>query len=247
MTFYVEMFFIALILSTLFALWGIGFAVAFVPILNFFWLPFNEAKAIWLFLNSVSTWTGAFRNWRKKVLDLKFAGILTIFSLIWTVIWSYLSKYVPVNIVKILFALFLIFAIFMILFGKGKKNITSGWSRDILIWWIIWFVVWIVSWLLWIGGWNVFIPLLIMVWYDVKYVARNMSFIIAVSTFGWFLTYLSLVHIDWTLLAVTTVASIIWGWFGNFLMNEKLQTKHIRRILAGLLAIIAIKLIWGLI
>ncbi len=111
----------------------------------------------------------------------------------------------------------------------------------------MWLSVWIVSWLLWVGGWAIFVPLLVLIGYDAKYVSRNMSFIIAVSTFWWFLTYLSFVHIDWTLLAITTVASIIWGWFGNFLMNEKLETKHIRRILAWLLLIIAGKLIWGLI
>ena len=245
MTFYVEMFFIALILSTLFALWGIGFAIAFVPILHFFWLPFNNAKAIWLFLNSISTWTGAIRNWKKKVLDLKFAGILTVFSLGWAVIWSYLSKYMPVDIVKILFAVFLVFSIIMMLFWKKKEKFNDKWNY--LLIWIMGLSVWIVSWLLWVGGWAIFVPLLVLIGYDAKYVSRNMSFIIAVSTFWWFLTYLSFVHIDWTLLAITTVASIIWGWFGNFLMNEKLETKHIRRILAWLLLIIAGKLIWGLI
>ncbi len=245
MIFYVEIFFMALILSTLFALWGIGFAIAFVPILSFFWLPFNEAKAIWLFLNSISTWTGAIRNWKKKVLDLKFAGILTIFSLLWAVVWSYLSKYVPVNIVKILFAVFLVFSIIMMLFWKKKEKINNKWNYWLI--WIMWLSVWIVSWLLWVGGWAIFVPLLVLIWYDAKYVSRNMSFIIAISTFGWFLTYLSFVHIDWILLAITTVASIIWGWFGNFLMNEKMKSQQIKWVLAGLLVIIVTKLIWGLI
>jgi len=242
--FYTEMFFIALFLSTLFALGGIWFAVAFVPILNFFWLDFNAAKAIGLFLNSVSTWIWSFRNWRKKVLDIKFALILTIPAFVWAVIWSYLSKYVPVHIVKILFACFLIFSVIMLLWGKKKKEFQLE-NNEILVW-IIALSVWIVSWLLGVGGWAVLVPLLVLIGFDTKYVARNISFVIAVSTFGWFLTYVSFVKLDLVLLAVTTIASLLGWWLWNHLMNEKLNQKHIRIVLAILLLILAWKLIWKL-
>lgn len=242
--FYLEIFSIAFILSTLFALWGIWFAIAFVPILHFLWYDFNVAKAIWLFLNSVSTWTWALRNWKKRVLDLRFASILTVFSLVWAVIWSRLSKYVPVKYVKILFVIFLLFSIFMFLWWKKKQEFHFTWH------WVvngsIWFLVWVLSWLLGVWWWAIMVPLLVLIWYDAKYVARNISFVIAVSTFWWFLTYLSIVKLDWILLIVATVASILWGWLGNFLMNEKLKVHHIRRILAFLLFLIAIKMIWSL-
>ncbi len=243
--FYSEIFGIAFILSTIFALWGIWFAIAFVPILHFLWYDFNVAKAIWLFLNTVSTWTWAFRNWKKWVLDLRFAISLTVFSLIWAVIGSYLSKYIPVYYVKWLFVTFLLFSIFMFLWWKKKQEFKFLWNW--LINGMIWFFVWIVSWLLWVGGWAIMVPLLVLIWYDAKYVARNISFVIAVSTFGWFLTYLAIVKIDWVLLTITTIASILWGWLWNYLMNEKLKVYHIRLILAFLLFLIALKMIWSLV
>ncbi len=243
--FYTEIFWIAFLLSTLFSLWWIGFAVAFVPVLSFLWFPFNEAKAIWLFLNSVSTWTWAFRNWKKKVLDLKFWFFLTISSFIWAIIWSYLSKYVPVHIVKILFAVFLVFSVLMLLWGKKKKEFKLE-NNEILISTIA-FIVWIISWLLWVWGWAIMVPLLVLIGFDAKYVSRNISFIIAVSTFWGFLTYISYVKIDWILLLVATIASFFWGWLWNHLMNEKLNTNHIKKILALLLLILAGKLIYWLI
>ena len=243
--FYTEMFFIAFFLSTLFALGGIGFAVAFVPILDLFGLNFNTAKAIGLFLNSVSTWIWAFRNWKKKVLDIKFGLILTIPALIWAVIWSYLSKYVPVHIVKILFACFLVFSVIMLLWGKKKKEFELE-NNEILVW-IIALSVGIISWLLGVWGGAILVPLLVLIWFDPKYVARNISFVIAVSTFGWFLTYISFVKLDWILLTVTTIASLLGWWLGNYLMNEKLNQKHIRIVLAILLLILAWKLVWKLI
>ena len=243
--FYIEIFWIAFLLSTLFSLWGIGFAVAFVPILSFLWFPFSEAKAIWLFLNSISTWTGAFRNWKKKVLDFKFGIFLTVSSFIWAIIWSYLSKYVPVHIVKILFAVFLVFSVLMLLWWKKKKEFKLE-NNEILISTIA-LIVWIISWLLWVWGGAIMVPLLVLIWFDAKYVSRNISFVIAISTFWWFLTYISYVKIDWIVLLVATIASFLWGWLWNHLMNEKLNTNHIKKILALLLLILAGKLIYWLI
>jgi uncharacterized membrane protein YfcA len=239
------MFVAIFVLSTLFALWGMGFAIAFVPILDFLWYDFNAAKAIWLFLNSISTWTWAIRNWKKWVLDFKFVSIITVFSLIWAVLWSYLSKYIPVRYVKILFVIFLLFSVFMMLWDKKKKEFNLTWNW--IINWIIWFFVWLLSGLLGVGWWAVLVPLLVLIWYDPKYVARNVSFVIAVSTFWWFLTYFTIVKIDWILLVVASVASILWGWLWNYLMNEKLKIHHIKLVLAFLLLILAIKMIWSLI
>jgi len=238
------MFSLAFLLSTLFALGGIWFAVAFVPILSFFWLHFDAAKAIGLFLNSVSTWIWSFRNWRKKVLDIRFALILTIPAFVWAVIWSYLSKYVPVHIVKILFACFLVFSVVMLLWWKKKKGFKLEHNETLV--WIIALSVWTLSWLLGVGGWAILVPLLVLIGFDAKYVARNISFVIAVSTFGWFLTYISFIKLDWILLIITTIASLFGWWLWNYLMNEKLNQKHIRIVLAILLLIIAWKLIWKL-
>jgi uncharacterized membrane protein YfcA len=100
---------------------------------------------------------------------------------------------------------------------------------------------------LWIWWGAILVPLLILIWFDVKYITRNISSVIAVSTFGWFLTYISFVKLDWILLLIASIASILGGLLWNHLMNEKIKAHHIKYILALLLIIVACKLIWWLI
>ena len=74
--FYIEIFFITLILSTLFALGGVGSATALVPILHFMGLEFNFEKAIGLFVNISTTVTATIMNIKRKVLDMSLLFLL---------------------------------------------------------------------------------------------------------------------------------------------------------------------------
>ncbi len=123
--FYIEIFAVTFILSTLFALGGIGSATALVPILDMIGLNFNFAKAVGLFVNTSTTITSSIMNIKRKVLDIKFAFPLAISLALTAPIGAYLSKFIPEHFVKTLFILFLFFAGSMILFGKKEKNLIS--------------------------------------------------------------------------------------------------------------------------
>ena len=244
MIFDVEVFFVTLILSTLFALGGIGSATALVPILHFLGLDFNFAKAVGLFVNTSTTITSTIMNLKRKVLDMRFAFPLAISLALSAPIGAYASKYVPEMYVKYLFVIFLFFSASMMLFGKKEQkfDFTKPWIMVVLG-----LIVGVISGLLGIGGGSLLLPILILLGFDAKKVAIAMSFVIPFSTFTAFLTYASLIKIDWILLATATVGAIIGGYVGNYMMHFHLEQKQIKKIIAVLLYLIAIKMTMGLI
>jgi len=242
--FYLEIFFITLILSTLFALGGIGSATALVPVLHFLGLEFNFAKAIGLFVNTSTTVTATIMNLKKRLLDMKFAFPLAISLALSSPIGAYLSKFIPESFVKLLFTLFLFFAGSMILFGKKEKKFSL---TKPFIMFILGSIVGIISGLLGIGGGSLLMPILIMLGFDAKKVAVAMSFVIPFSTFTAFLTYLSFVKINWGLLIIATIAAILGGYIGNYIMHFHLNQKQIKKIIGILLYIIGIKMLFNII
>jgi len=242
--FYIEIFFITLILSTLFALGGIGSATALVPILHFLGLDFNFAKAIGLFVNTSTTITATIMNLRKKLLDIKFAFPLAISLALTAPIGAYMSKFIPENIVKILFMLFLFFAGSMILFGKKEKKFS--YTKPFIMF-ILGAIVGVISGLLGIGGGSLLMPILIMLGFDAKKVAVAMSFVVPFSTFTAFLTYLSFVKINWIILIIATIAAILGGLIGNYIMHFHLNQKQIKKIIGIILYLIALKMLFSII
>ncbi len=242
--FYLEVFFLALLLSFLFALWGVGFAVVFVPLLNMLGINLNLAKAVWLFTNSVSTWISAFMNFKRGVLDYKFWILLWLFSIAWTIVWSYFSKFIDPKIIKILFVILLFFALFMMFYKSSLKkeaqsNKKHSFNYKIGIWW---FVIGVLSWMLWIWWWMFLIPFLVFLWYDYKFITTNISLVIFLSTLSWFFTYMTFVNIDYILLGVSSVWALLGWYLGNWVMHYKLDKEKIRYILAILILLVAIKL-----
>ncbi len=243
MMFYIEVFFVTLILSTFFALGGVGSAVALVPVLHFMGLEFNFAKAIGLFVNTSTTVTATIMNIKRKVLDMRFAFPLAISLAFAAPIGAYISKFIPEIYVKYLFVAFLFFAGSMILFGKKEQKFhyNKPWVMVVLGG-----MVGVLSGLLGIGGGSLLMPILILLGFDAKKVAIAMSFVIPFSTFTAFLTYASMIHIDWILLGSATVAAILGGYIGNYIMHFHLNQKQIKKIIGVLLYLIAVKMLISL-
>jgi uncharacterized membrane protein YfcA len=240
---YMEYFLITLTVSSFFALGGVGSAVALVPVFDMMGLSFNLAKTIALFINTSTTITASIMNIKRKVLDVKFAFPLVIASMLLSPLGAYSSKYINIHYVKWGFLSFLIFSATMMMFAKkeAKFKYEKKW-----VLYIVGAVVGYISGLLGIGGGALVLPLMILLGYDAKKMAIAVSFMIPFSTFSAFLSYISFVKIDWVLLAVTAIAAIIGGYTGNAVMHFKLEAKHIKKIIAMLLYILAAKMAYSL-
>jgi len=238
--YYATYFGLTLVFSTIFAMGGVGSAIALVPLFNMFGMPLNLAKAIGLFINSSSTITASIMNFFRGVLDFRFALPLVISILVATPIGAWLSQYVPKTIVEWLLTIFVIIAAFLLIYTKreAKFNYTKTW-----ILYVIGGSVGLLSGLIGVGGGSLILPLLILLGYDAKKAAYTVSFVIPFSTLAGFFTYLSFVHMDWILLGVVTVAAIIGGYLGDFIMHYKLTPAQVKKLIAVILILLAIKML----
>ncbi len=72
------------------------------------------------------------------------------------------------------------------------------------------------------------------------------SMVIPFSSFGAFSTYLSFIEMDWILLAVVTVAAILEGYPGNWIMLFKLSSAQVKKFIEVILYLLAGKFIYDL-
>jgi len=236
-------FILTLGLSTLFAMGGVGSAIVLVPTFNMMGMPLNLAKAIGLFINTSSTITASIMNFFRGVLDIGFALPLVIAILIATPLGAWSSQYVPVVVVKWILVAFLITASFLLLYTKRETKVVydKAW-----ILFLIGFSVGVISGMIGVGGGALIMPLLILLGFDAKKAAYAVSFIIPFSSLGAFFTYLSFVKMDWVLLGVVTVAAILGGYLGDFIMHYHLNSNQVKKLIAILLLLLATKMIMGL-
>ena len=232
---------ITFFLSVLFSMGGAGAGVAVIPVLNFLGIDFTYAKALGLFAGASTTITSSIMNIKRKVLDFKFALPIASMMLLFAPMGAYSSKYINDDTVKFLFMLMLFYSATMMMFGKKKALLHVKGKIPLFI---IGAIVGFLAGLLGVGGGNILIPLLVLVGFEPKNVARTVSFVVPFSALGSFFTYASYVEIDYILLGIISLSAILGGYIGNFLMHFKLEQKEIKKVMAIILYMLAFKLLY---
>jgi len=233
--------FITFVLSLLFSMGGAGSGIALIPILNFMGLEFVVSKAVGLFAGASTTITSSVMNFKRKVLDLSFVWPIALMMLIFAPLGAYINKYINEDISKFLFMLLLFYSASMMMFGK-KRALVHSHKRSTLF--IVGAFVGFLAGILGVGGGNILIPLLIMLGFDPKRVAITVSSVVPFSALGSFATYASYVKLDWTLLAVVAISAIMGGYIGNYIMSFKLEQHQIKKVMAIILYLLALKLLY---
>ncbi len=223
---------------------GVGSAIALVPIFDFLGLGFNLSKAIALFVNTSTTVTASFMNFKRGVLDFRFALPLVVSSMLASPFGAYSSKYIDIRYVKSALLIFIVFSATMMLLPKKSKNVRNGNPSLILV--VMGLIIGYISGLLGVGGGALAMPLMILLGYDAKKMAVVVSFMIPFSTFSAFLSYASFVKLDFSLLFFTALGAVIGGFIGNKIMYNRLNSRHIKFIIAVLLYILAFKMGYSL-
>lgn len=223
---------------------GTGSGIALIPVLHLLGIGFNLAKAVGLFVGFATTFTSSIMNFKRKVLDVKFALPLALTLLVFAPIGAQLSRFVDEKIVKVLFILFLFFSATMMMFFKKepKAHFQKPW---VLV--ILGIVVGLLAGLLGVGGGNMLLPVLILLGFEPKKVAVAVSFMVPFSAFTSFLSYASFVQMDCILLGVCAIAAIIGGFIGNHIMHVKLTQSQTKRVIAVILYILAIHMAFTLV
>ncbi|WP_434581496.1 sulfite exporter TauE/SafE family protein [Sulfurimonas sp. NW15] len=232
---------ITLILATVFSMGGAGSGIALIPILHFLGLDFTVAKAVGLFAGASTTVTASIMNIKRKAVEYAFVLPIAVTMLLFAPLGAYSSSFINENIVKFFFMLLLFYSASMMMFGK-KKALFSAHSKLTLL--LVGAVIGFIAGLLGVGGGNILIPLLTLLGFAPKKVAVAVSFVVPFSALGSFFTYASYVPLDWILLTLVALCAVIGGYIGNYLMHFKLEQSHIKKIMAGLLYLLAFKMLW---
>jgi uncharacterized membrane protein YfcA len=240
---YLVYFLLTLILSTLFAIAGLGAAAALIPGLNMAGLTFDLARASGLFVNSVTTMTSSYLNFRKKLFDRSFVMPLVISSVLFALIGSRLSFTVETETVKTIFAYTLVFIASMILFFKQPTSPVYRHHQAVLI--FSGSIGGLFSGFLGVGGGAIISPILFLLGYDAKKIAIGISFVIPFSSVVAFIIYAGTVELDFMLLLVLGIGAYLGGRIGNHLLHFKVSPGMIKTVLAFALYAIAVKMLFG--
>jgi len=232
---------LAFILSVLFSMGGTGSGIALIPVMNFFGLEFIVAKATGLFAGASTTITSSIMNIKRKVLDLSFVWPIALMMLLFAPLGAYCSRFFDEEIVKFLFMMLLFYSASMMIFGK-KRSLVKVEGRSVLF--IVGSFVGFVAGLLGVGGGNILMPLLILLGFEPKKVAVTVSSVVPFAALSSFFTYASYVELDWLLLLCVMFASIAGGYIGNYMMHFKLDQKKTKRLMGGILYLLALKMLW---
>jgi len=229
------------VLSILFSMGGAGSGVALIPILNFLGLDFTFAKAVGLFAGASTTITSSVMNIKRKVLDFSFVWPIALMMLIFAPLGAYSSRFIDEETVKFLFMIMLFYSASMMMFGK-KTALTHIEGKLVLF--LIGSGVGFLAGLLGVGGGNILIPLLVLLGFEAKKVAITVSFVVPFSALGSFFTYATYIPMDWILLLIVALSAIAGGYIGNYLMHFKLDQKQIKKLMAVILYLLALKLLY---
>ncbi len=232
---------ISFVLSILFSMGGAGAGVALIPVLNFLGLDFTVAKAVGLFAGASTTITSSIMNIKRRVIEYRFVLPIASMMILFAPLGAYSSRFIDEEIVKFAFMLMLFYSASMMMFGK-KKALVHAERRAILF--LVGIIVGFIAGLLGVGGGNILIPLLVLLGFEPKKVAITVSFVVPFSALGSFFTYATYVPLDWQLLAIISVAAIAGGYIGNYLMHFKLDQSQIKKLMAVILYLLAIKLLY---
>ena len=206
-------------------------------------LEFQSAKTIGLIVTISATLSATFFNVQTKSIDYNISISLLISSSLFSVVGVYISKYIEEEIIKILFVLILIFSASVMLFFN-KKSLLHSRSKTWL--YLVGSLAGTVSGLLGIGGGLIIMPFLIMLGFNAKKVALSIGLVIAISASTALIAQTSIVNVEPNLIISVSIAGILGGFIGNYLLHHYLNISQVKKLLAIFLYLLSLKIIYGL-
>lgn len=237
---------ISFVAAFIFSLGGVGAAIILIPILVSFGIPIGTAKPVGLFYNTVSLTGASISNIKNRRLDFKVGIPIIISSFLFAIVGAWMSQFISKHIILALFIGFLLFSGLMFLFHKPKKQETYREDTPMLALTLIGAFAGLLSGMLGIGGGGIISPLMLMIGFNPKKITAITAFVVPFSSFSGFLTYWSMGSIDWKLTAIASVAGVAGATLGTMFMQKNLNPKTVKKILAFILLLMAIKLAFPL-
>ena len=230
-------------LSFLFALGGVGSAIALVPLLDMMGIDYQSAKAIGLIVTVSAMLSATLTNMNAKTIDYSLALPLLLSSSLFSILGVYVSSYVDMEKIKMLFFVVLIFSASIMLFFHKKSIVHS--TKAIWLY-LIGAVAGTISGMLGIGGGLIIMPFLIMLGFDAKKVALSIGLIITISASSALLTQMTLITLEMDTILGISIAGMLGGLLGNYLLKKHLNSAHVKKIISIFLYLLAAKILFNI-
>jgi uncharacterized membrane protein YfcA len=248
LSFYVLSALLVFIFSGLLAMAGLGAAFLFVPLFYYMGMPLAEATPAALLLNVVSLLFAAINYWRGKLINWRVGVPVLVMAVILSPLGARLTAQVDKTVLLAMFAAFLVFAGFMMLFYKARKRerllsrpLEIGAGAGVGS------VAGFLGGLLGVGGGNFILPVVNWLGLDAKVAAGTTALVVVFSSLSGFLGHATLGGLDPLFLGITAVAAAAGSIVGSQLMKTKLSSQQLKRVIGVLLWLIAAKMIFDLI
>ena len=247
---YTIVFFIIAIASFVFAMLGLGGGMVYVPVLN--WAGFDMVSVaipLGLLLNGLNTGLVLIPFARKKMVDWKGGAVMAATALIASPLGAMTSDKVPVQTLKILFALMVIAAAVRMLWASKlpEPDTMMSFKKRSMIGFFVGGFAGFVGGMLGLGGGFIIAPILMMMGYKTKEAAATTAFVVTFSSISGYLGHVSQGHMNWWLTVIVVIAVIIGSQMGGRYMTQKAKSKQVKIIYAVVLLLIATKLVYGVI
>jgi len=247
MTLYLVSAVIVLFFSGLLAMAGLGAAFLFVPLFYYLGVPLAEATPTALLLNAVSLSFATITYWRARLINWRVGVPVLVTAVILSPLGARVTPYVAKTLLLALFAAFLVFAGFMMLFFEPKKRdhemnraVEVGAGAGVGS------VAGFLGGLLGVGGGNFIVPVLNWLGLDAKVAAATTALVVVFSSLSGFLGHATLGGIDPLFIGVNAMMAAIGSIIGAQLMKAKLSSAQLKRVIGILLWLIAAKMIFDL-
>jgi len=234
--------------SGIMAMAGLGAAFLFVPLFYYLGVPLAEATPTALLLNVVSLMFAAFNYWRGKLINWRVGLPVLIAAVILSPLGARLTPFVDKKILLGLFAAFLVFAGFMMLFYRAKRR-EKALSRQVEIGAGagVGAVAGFLGGLLGVGGGNFILPVLNWIGLDAKVAAGTTALVVVFSSLSGFLAHATMGGLDPVFVGLTALMAALGSIVGSQLMKTKVSSAQLKKIIGVLLWVIAAKMIFDLV
>ena len=244
---YTIVFFIIAIASFIFAMLGLGGGMVYVPVLNWAGFDMKEvAIPLGLLLNGLNTLLVLIPYSRKKLVDWKGGAVMAVTALIASPLGAMLSSHVPVQTLKVLFAIMVVIAAVRMFWVSGKtepEEMMSLKKRSIIGFFTGSFAGFIGG-MLGLGGGFIVAPILMWMGYRTKEAAATTALVVTFSSFSGYFGHVAQGQMNWPLTIVVVLAVLVGSQLGGRYMTQKAKSKQVKLVYAIVLLLIAFKMVF---
>ncbi|WP_407356259.1 sulfite exporter TauE/SafE family protein [Methanolobus sp. WCC5] len=240
--------FIVFCASALFSMIGLGGAIFYVPF--FYWISgdFIYSVTIALLLNTITSGSAAITYIRKKMVDFSISIPFIIASMTGAQAGAYFTKFVPVDLLLVIFALLMFFVGEEMIFSRleityREKQITGKIKYFIII--IGGLLIGAMSGMLGIGGGTFIVPLLLIFGFSIKIAAASSGFIVLFTSISAFIAHAPSWEPEKNMVIAVVLASFIGAQLGSYLMHSRIKADTLQKMFGIVLWILAIRMLSG--